>query len=64
VRPYLTIGEGDMPYIRDRDFARIKELLATIKELTKKGENDSVPDIAARALKVMARYIVEREEEE
>jgi len=53
-----------MPYIRDRDFARIVELLATIEELSEKGENDSVPDIASRALKVIERYIVEREEVE
>jgi len=53
-----------MPYIRDRDFARVGELLQTIKELAKKGENDSVPDIASRALKVIERYIVEREEVE
>jgi len=53
-----------MPYIRDRDFARVGELLQTIKELAKKGENDSVPDIATRALKVMAKYVVEPEEEE
>jgi len=53
-----------MPYIRDRDFARIRELLETIAELAKKGENGSVPDIAARAIKVKAKYIVEPEEEE
>ena len=53
-----------MPYIRDKDFARIKELLETIEELSEKKENGSVPDIAARALKVMARYAVEHEEEE
>ena len=53
-----------MPYIRDKDFARIRELLETIKELGPKGENGSIPDIAARALKVMGKYIVEREEEE
>ena len=51
-----------MPYIRDRDFARIKELLETIKELSEKGEHLSVPDIAARALKVVEKYIVEIEE--
>ena len=53
-----------MPYIKDKDFARINELLETIEELSKKKENGSIPDIAARALKVMARYIVEHEEEE
>ncbi len=53
-----------MPYIRDKDFARVRELLETIEELTQKGENHSTPDIAARALKVMEKYVIEREEEE
>ncbi len=53
-----------MPYIRAKDFARVGELLQTIKELAEKGDNHSVPDIAARALKVMAKYIVESEEKE
>jgi len=53
-----------MPYIRDKDFARVGELLATIEELAEKGENHSIPDIASRALKVIERYIVEREDEE
>jgi len=52
-----------MPYIRDKDFARIKELLETIEELGKKAHNGSIPEIATRALKVMERYIVELEEE-
>lgn len=51
-----------MPYIRGKDFARIRELLETMEGLAKKEENHSIPDIAARALKVMKRYIVEREE--
>ena len=50
-----------MPYIRDKDFARIKELLETIEELSEKNVNGSIPDIAARALKVMEKYIVELE---
>ena len=53
-----------MPYIRDTDFARIRELLETIEELAQKGENESLPDIAARALKVAEKYVVEREAEE
>jgi len=53
-----------MPYIRDRDFARVVELVETIKELSEKDEHRSVPDIAARALKVMEKYIVELEAEE
>ncbi len=48
-----------MPYIRLKDCARIKELLETIKELSEKGENGSVPNIVNRALKVMKKYIVE-----
>ncbi len=52
-----------MPYIRDRDFARINELVQTIKQLAEKEEHLSIPDIAARALKIMDRYIVEAEEE-
>ncbi|MFC1971856.1 hypothetical protein ACFLVE_00415 [Chloroflexota bacterium] len=53
-----------MPYIRDRDFARINELVLTIKQLAEKEGYSSLPDIAARALKIMERYIVEAEEEE
>ena len=53
-----------MPYIRDKDFARIQELLETIEELSEKKEDGAIPDIAARALKVMEKYIVELEEKE
>ena len=53
-----------MPYIRDRDFARINELVQTIKQLTEKEGHQSIPDIATRALKIMDRYIVESEDEE
>ena len=52
-----------MPYVRDKDFARIKELLETIEELGKKEHNGYIPDIATRAIRVMERYIVEQEEE-
>ena len=52
-----------MPYIRDRDFARINELLQTIKQLAEKEGYRSIPDIAIRALKTMDKYIVETEEE-
>ncbi len=48
-----------MPYIRGKDFARIKELLETVKELSEKKENGAVPNIVNRALKVMKKYIVE-----
>lgn len=53
-----------MPYIRDRDFARINELVQTIKQLAEKEKLRSLPDIADRALKIMEKYIVESEEEE
>lgn len=52
-----------MPYIRDRDFARINELVLMLKQLAEKEGYASLPDIAARALKIMERYIVEAEEE-
>lgn len=52
-----------MPYIRDRDFARINELVQTIKQLAEKEGHVAIPDIAGRALKIMERYIVEEEEE-
>ena len=53
-----------MPYVRDRDFARINELVQTLKQLSEKEGYVSLPDIAARALKIMERYIAETEEEE
>ncbi len=53
-----------MPYIRDRDFARIRELVQTIEELANKEGNSSVPDIANRALRIMDKYIVEELERE
>lgn len=53
-----------MPYVRDRDFARIRELVQTIEQLAKKEGQLSIPDIAGRALKIMDKYIVELEEEE
>ena len=52
-----------MPYVRDRDFARIRELVAIIKQLAEKEGHLSIPDIAARALNVMEKYVVELEEE-
>ena len=57
-----------MPYVRDQHFTRIRELLETIEELSQNNnEHSSHPDIraiAARALKVVKKYIVEHEEEE
>ena len=53
-----------MPYIRERDFTRVRELLETIKELSAKEGNGVCPDIATRALKVMEKYIVELGEKE
>jgi len=52
-----------MPYIRERDFTRVRELVETVKELSEKGEYLSIPDIITRALKVMERYVVEEEKE-
>ena len=51
-----------MPYIRDRDFARVRELLETMKELAQKEGHHSIPDIATRALKVIEKYMIEEEE--
>jgi hypothetical protein len=56
--------EADMPYIRDRDFARINELVQTMKQLAEKEKDSSLPAIADRALKIMDKYIVETDEEE
>lgn len=53
-----------MPYVRDRDFARVNELVQTIKQLAEKEGHLSIPDIASRALKIMEKYIVETVEEE
>jgi len=53
-----------MPYIRDRDFARINELVQTMKQLAEKEKDSSLPAIADRALKIMDKYIVETDEEE
>ena len=53
-----------MPYIRDRDLSRVRELVETVKELSEKKEYLSIPDIAARALRVMEKYAVELEEVE
>ena len=56
-----------MPYVRGRDFTRIKELVETIEELAQENEHPSNSDIraiAARALKVVGKYTVEPEEEE
>ena len=56
-----------MPYIRDKDFSRIRELVETIEELAQKNGHSSTPDIrtiAARALKIIEKYAVGREEED
>ena len=52
-----------MPYIRDKDFARIRELVATVKQLAEKEGNLAIPAIATRALTIMEKYVVEPEEE-
>ncbi len=53
-----------MPYVRDRDFARINELVQTIKQLAEKEKQSALPAIADRALKIMEKYMAEGEEEE
>ena len=53
-----------MPYIRDRDFARIRELVQTIEQLSAKENHSSIPDISDRALKIMEKYFVGIEGEE
>lgn len=53
-----------MPYVRDRDFARIRELVQTIEQLATKEGHLSIPDIANRAVKIMDNYIVQLEEED
>ena len=60
-----------MPYIRDRDFTRIRELIETIEEIAREDGHSPNPDVCARAasvaarvLKVIGKYTVEREEEE
>ena len=59
-----------MPYIRDKDFTRIRELIETIREISPENEHSPNPDVcalaasvAARALKIIEKYIVEVEEE-
>ena len=47
-----------MPYIKDRDFARVKELAQTIEQLSRKEGQLPIPDIANRAINIMDKYIV------
>ena len=56
-----------MPYIRDKDFTRIRELVEMIREICDENEHSPNPDVctlAARALKIIEKYIVEVGEEE
>ena len=53
-----------MPYIRDRDFARINELVQTLRQLAEKEGHVPIPDIADRVLRIMEKYITEAEEQE
>jgi hypothetical protein len=50
---------SNIPYIRDRDFAWIRELVQTIEELTKKEGHLSIPNIASRAIMILDKYIAE-----
>jgi hypothetical protein len=45
-----------VPYVKDTDFARVTELIQLIKELAEKEKHPSIPDIADRALRIMAEY--------
>jgi hypothetical protein len=47
---------GQVPYIKDADFARVVELTQLIKELAQKESYPSIPDIADRVLKIMVQY--------
>jgi len=53
-----------MPYVRDRDFARIRELVKTIEHLSSKEKHSAIPDISKRALRIMEKYFVDIEGEE
>ena len=53
-----------MPYIRDRDIAQINELVETLRRLAEKEGHVAIPHIASRALRIMEKYIVEREEKD
>jgi len=53
-----------MPYVRDKDFARINELVQTLRQLAEKEGHVHIPDIACRALRIMEKYFVETEEQE
>jgi hypothetical protein len=47
---------GQVPYIKDADFARVTELTQLLKELGEKENHSSIPEIADRVLKIMAEY--------
>lgn len=53
-----------MPYVRDKDFARINELVQTLRQLAEKEGYVPIPDIAERALRIMEKYVTETEEQE
>ena len=52
-----------MPYIRDRDFARIRELIETIEQLAFKEGHSAIPDISRRAVKIINKYFDESVDE-
>jgi hypothetical protein len=45
-----------MPYSRDREFARIRELIETIEQLALKEGHSAIPDISQRAVKIINKY--------
>ncbi len=50
-----------MPYIRDADFARIKELVEAIKEIAKAEKYRSIPSMTNRTLEIIKKYTAAKE---
>ena len=45
-----------MPYLRDRDYALIRELVETIKFLAEQEGSKSVPSLSDRLLAIIDKY--------
>jgi hypothetical protein len=45
-----------MPYLRDRDYAIIRELIETIKYLAEQEGSKSVPNLSDRLLLIVDKY--------
>jgi len=50
-----------MPYLRDADLARIKELVEAIKEIAAKEEHPSIRPMADRTLEIIKKYTAAKE---